>query len=204
MKLVSKIFKRDDWYVTSKFGYREPISTKKGVTGSFHNGCDYGTNKQKWPQYAIENGIVIDCGIARDGAKYVWVNYPRINKKLLHYHLDSICVKKNQNVTEDTLLGYTGATGMVTGIHLHLGMKNSNGGDYQDPDAYDYQQNNIIPPSSNNSNIFIEYTVQKGDSLSKIALMYKTNWKKIYELNRGVIGDNPNLIKPGQVLKIQV
>ena len=59
IKLASKIFKRDDWYVTSQFGYREPIKTKKGVTTSFHNGCDYGTNGEKLAQYALENGKVI-------------------------------------------------------------------------------------------------------------------------------------------------
>lgn len=29
MKLTSKIFKRVEWYITFKFGYREPINTKK-------------------------------------------------------------------------------------------------------------------------------------------------------------------------------
>lgn len=28
MKLASKIFKRDDWYVTSSYGKRKPIKTK--------------------------------------------------------------------------------------------------------------------------------------------------------------------------------
>lgn len=46
------------------------------------------------------------------------------------------------------------------------------------------------------------YTVKKGDTLSGIAskLGYK-NWKDLYEKNKSVIGSNPNLIKPGQVLK---
>lgn len=48
----------------------------------------------------------------------------------------------------------------------------------------------------------ITYTVQKGDNLTKIAIKYNTTWKKIYEDNKDVIGDDPNLIKPGQVLTI--
>lgn len=45
-------------------------------------------------------------------------------------------------------------------------------------------------------------TVASGDNLSKIAKANGTTWQKIYELNKDVIGKNPNLIKPGQVLKM--
>ena len=38
MKLVSKIFRRTDWYVTGSFGYR----TVGGVL-EFQSGTDYGT-----------------------------------------------------------------------------------------------------------------------------------------------------------------
>lgn len=48
----------------------------------------------------------------------------------------------------------------------------------------------------------ITYTVQSGDNLSKIANKFNTTWKKIYEDNKDIIGDDPNLIKPGQVLTI--
>ena len=52
-----------------------------------------------------------------------------------------------------------------------------------------------------------EHTVVSGDSLSAIAKQYygsmeKAKWMAIYEANKDVIGDNPNLIKPGQVFKI--
>ena len=142
MNLVTKIFKRDDWYITSSFGYRKPIKTKKGITKKFHYGCDYGTHKEKWEQYALENGYILDCGKADDGAKYIWVDYPRIGIKLLHYHLSKICVKKGQKVTERTLLGYTGSTGRATGIHLHLGMQESFGNEFIDPQGYDYKESN--------------------------------------------------------------
>lgn len=48
----------------------------------------------------------------------------------------------------------------------------------------------------------IVYTVKKGDTLSGIASRYGTAWQKIYEENKDVIGENPNLIYPGQVIKI--
>lgn len=46
------------------------------------------------------------------------------------------------------------------------------------------------------------YTVRFGDNLSSIAARYGTSWQKLYELNKAIIGSNPNFIKPGQVLKL--
>lgn len=64
---------------------------------------------------------------------------------------------------------------------------------------------NLIKPNQvltiNNVSI-IKYTVKKGDYLCRIAKLYNTTWKKIYEDNKSFIGNNPNLIKPGQNLII--
>ena len=47
------------------------------------------------------------------------------------------------------------------------------------------------------------YTVRGGDSLSKIARQLGiSNWRDLYNLNQSIIGGNPNLIRPGQVLNI--
>ena len=46
------------------------------------------------------------------------------------------------------------------------------------------------------------YTVQPGDNLSKIAAKFNTTWEAIYDKNREVIGDNPDVIFAGQVLVI--
>ncbi|MFV1970028.1 MAG: LysM peptidoglycan-binding domain-containing protein [Acidimicrobiia bacterium] len=59
------------------------------------------------------------------------------------------------------------------------------------------------------------YTVVSGDSLWKIAYSLLTSegstpsgssisdlWRSIYEKNRDLIGDDPNLIHPGQVLQL--
>jgi nucleoid-associated protein YgaU len=55
-----------------------------------------------------------------------------------------------------------------------------------------------------NTDVHGHYTVKSGDSLSKIAKhIYGEagNYNKIFEANRDIL-QNPDLIKPGQVLKI--
>lgn len=138
MKLATKIFKRNDWYVTSKFGYRKhPITGKT----TFHNGVDYGTDVQKWAQYAVEDGYVYKVTKSSSGyGNSIWVRYPRINRSLFHAHLDSIKVKEGDKVVEGTLLGYTGTSGSSTGIHLHLGMTEIGKDTWLDAHAYDYKE----------------------------------------------------------------
>ena len=48
------------------------------------------------------------------------------------------------------------------------------------------------------------YTVVRGDSLSAIAARYghPGGWPALYQLNRAVVGSNPNLIRPGQRLTV--
>ena len=146
MSVVSNlIFHNASHYVTSKFGKRAVMQTSAGSTSSFHSGTDYGTNGLKIPQYAIEDGEILTATKAADGALYVWVKYPRLGVKMLHYHLDSIKVKAGQKVNKDTILGYTGKTGKSTGVHLHLGVKRLSGGDYIDPEAW--AKNEYTAPS---------------------------------------------------------
>ena len=137
-ELSNLIFHNKSNYISSPYGPRKSMNTSKGKTSSFHNGVDYATYSVKLPQYPVTDGVVLSCGTdwAYGGAKYVWVSYPDIGVKMLHYHLDSICVKKGQAVNKNTVLGYTGKTGRATGIHLHLGLKKLSGGGYIDPEAW--------------------------------------------------------------------
>jgi nucleoid-associated protein YgaU len=55
--------------------------------------------------------------------------------------------------------------------------------------------------------IIATHTVQAGDTLSAIALKYygsavKEKYMHIYEANKAIIGDDPNLIKAGMELEI--
>lgn len=147
-ELSKKIFHEAPHRVSSPFGKRTPMKTAAGVTSSFHSGCDYSTYGIKAAQYAIADGEIISCGIDSDygNAKFVWVKYPALGVKMLHYHLDNICVKSGQKVSEKTVLGHTGRTGRATGIHLHLGVKRLSGGGYIDPEAW--SKNEYKQPST--------------------------------------------------------
>ncbi|MCW2973189.1 MAG: hypothetical protein JWN72_1462, partial [Thermoleophilia bacterium] len=45
-------------------------------------------------------------------------------------------------------------------------------------------------------------TVKSGDTLSAIGGRVGVDWHTLYDANKGVIGGNPNVIRPGQVLSI--
>ena len=47
-----------------------------------------------------------------------------------------------------------------------------------------------------------EHTVAPGDTLSEIAGSYSADWQDVYRTNRDVIGADPDLIHPGQVLTV--
>ena len=149
-KISNLIFQNAKHTITSKYGKRNVIKTSAGTTSSFHRGTDYGTYGKKLPQYAIEKGTIYSCGTDTDGAKYVTIKYSRINKRFLHWHLDSIKVKKGQSVTKGTLLGYTGKTGKATGIHLHLGIIDLKTNDYIDPEVYakEYKEETTTKPAT--------------------------------------------------------
>jgi LysM repeat protein len=47
-----------------------------------------------------------------------------------------------------------------------------------------------------------DIVVRSGDSLSGIAARYHIEWPGLFEANRAVIGGNPNLLVPGEHLKV--
>lgn len=126
-------FLNADHYITSKYGYRTMNGKKK-----MHYGVDYGCNCKSIPIYALEAGQVYSCGYEKGGAGYyIWVKYPRINKRFLYCHMrEATKLKKGDTVRLGTLLGYTGTTGNSTGIHLHLGVRDLTTNTYEDPEAF--------------------------------------------------------------------
>src|SRR5699024_4213209 len=108
--------------ITSNFGYRiHPISKVRKL----HGGVDLVKNHND-PIYAFRNGTVSFAGRNNQGfGNLVIVNEPN-GYRNFYAHLNSIHVKKGQKVTTNTMIGRQGATGNVTGSHLHFEVRNKN------------------------------------------------------------------------------
>ena len=46
------------------------------------------------------------------------------------------------------------------------------------------------------------YEVKLGESLSKIGSQFGLDWREIFDVNKEIIGPNPDIIQPGQLLTI--
>jgi len=180
MKLINKILKRNEHYITSNYGWRVcPFHGKE-----FHYGVDYGTHNKKIPLYGVEDGYVQLTSHSNKGyGNSVWVRYPRINISIFYAHLDRICVKKKQKVNSNTIIGYSGKTGNATGIHLHLGMTLIGSNTWLNPHEYDYKE-------MNNSNEKI-HKVKKGETLWNIAKKYYGDGRRYT-----IIANKNNIKKP--------
>ena len=95
---------------------------------------------------------------------------------------------------------------ILTGMH-HLRMLKKKLWDIYNKIDPDYRSADLVMnigvtgTSSNEAFAPEEYTVVKGDSLSRIGEKYGVPWKKIFEANKDQIKD-PDLIQPGWKLKI--
>lgn len=189
--------------ITSKFGKRRFYNkVSKKYESGFHNGIDISSSETIVTPYP---GKVIEIRNSIKGysKKYSKGNYVTIdhgnNVYTTYYHLKyaSVCVKKNEQVSEGQIIGLMGSTGHSTGKHLHFGIKINN--KWVNPEEYLLGKN--LPNTKTSTNKY--YIVKKGDTLTSIAKKYNTTWKSLYQTNKDVIGNNPNLIRVGQKLKIQ-
>ncbi len=181
--------------ITSKFGKRRFYNNiAKRYESNYHNGLDLIGGDKIVSMY---DGKVIACRNSIKGYsdKYSSGNYVTIkhDNNLIttycHLKYSSLKVKKKDLVCKGQIIGLMGSTGHATGKHLHLGIKKNN--KWVDPEEY-------LKCEKKEK----YYIVKKGDNLSKIARKHKTTWQDIYERNKKIIGDNPNLIRIGQKLII--
>lgn len=144
MKIATRITKRNDWKITSKYGYRIHPTTK---LPSFHSGIDFSTKLENWNIYGLEEGIVTASSYDDRNGNYIWIEYPKSDLKLFHCHLLNRQVKKGDVVNENTIIGQVGKTGGLIngvqyklGIHLHLGVKRISTDKYFDFENYEYEE----------------------------------------------------------------
>jgi len=113
--------KGSNFRISSKFGYRtHPVyKTKK-----FHGGIDLAAPKNT-PVYSVKSGIIIHSGFVRGYGNYIIVEHDD-GYKSAYAHLNTIEVKKGDQVDVGVVIGSVGKTGTATGYHLHFELIRSN------------------------------------------------------------------------------
>lgn len=102
-------------YISSNFNPRRLHPVTKTVKP--HNGIDYAA-RTGTPVMAAGNGKVIKSGYSRFNGNYVFIQHG--NTYVTKYlHLNKRKVKTGQKVKQGQMIGTVGATGRVTGPHLH-------------------------------------------------------------------------------------
>ena len=114
--------------ITSGFGYRIHPITKQN---QFHNGIDLKARSDT--VFAIANGV---ASIGYNELIGLYVKITDGQFSCVYGHLSQFLVS-NSLVTAGTPIAITGATGRVTGEHLHLTLKYR--GDYLDPLKFLYE-----------------------------------------------------------------
>lgn len=120
-----------DYRITSPYGWRKsPINGAK----EFHTGIDL-AKSHKSPIFTFAPGEVIFAGFGESGSGfggYGNVVAVKDNKGHLHCycHLDSVSVKKGEQLNQGDEVGKQGATGQVTGSHLHYEVRKTDAPSY--------------------------------------------------------------------------
>jgi len=151
---------KDNCKISLPFGYKYPNSEPYkswGVAGDVHKGVDIARKDKsgKTVYYIIAPiaGKIINVGewnpppqhtdtylkyvLSHKEGSYVSIDSSSSDKGFRHIllHMYKVFVRPGQIVTKGTVLGIMGKTGMATGIHLHYGVKDTDGA-WVDPKPY--------------------------------------------------------------------
>lgn len=97
-------------YISSKQGHR---------WGKMHKGIDIARPSNKTIK-AADNGVVVSAGWDSGGYGNKVIIDHKNGFRTLYAHMSSIKVSVGQTVSKGTPIGIMGATGNVTGVHLHF------------------------------------------------------------------------------------
>lgn len=110
--------------ITSGYGWRLcPINPRSGVR-RFHDGIDIAA-RVGTPIRAVMDGFVEEIGYNRVYGNFIILRHE--NYRSLYAHLSASSVSRGARVRQGQMIGRTGASGMVTGPHLHFAVYNRSG-----------------------------------------------------------------------------
>lgn len=102
--------------ITSRYGNRSDPFT--GAT-AYHSGIDIdGFNKAGNPIVAADSGTVVTASSNSGYGNYVIIDHGGM--KTVYAHMSGFAVSTGQTVSQGQTVGYLGATGRATGVHLHF------------------------------------------------------------------------------------
>ena len=126
--------------ITSGFGTRfHPILNYVGA----HNGVDYGTPVGT-PVWAVADGSVTRAGWDNGGGNMVCLRHT-MSFETCYLHLSKINVRVGERLSQKTVIGESGSTGLSTGPHLHFALKR--GGQYINPLNQNFPRAEPLPAS---------------------------------------------------------
>jgi len=109
--------------LTGTFGERKPLDLTNGLkSGGFHYGMDFAPEVRGAFNrvYAVKAGTVTGVGHRKDAGRFIIIYVPEWRVWVRYCHLSSYAVSFGQKVSEALAIGHMGATGNVTGVHLHF------------------------------------------------------------------------------------
>lgn len=193
---------------------QESTRITNAYNGSSHTGVDLGHSVEPMHVLSHSGGTVIMCVTGKSNQKgstgnASYGNFIKVKHDSGYYtlyaHLKDVFVTVNQKIQEGEVIATMGDSGNAYGVHLHFEVFNEQN-KRVDPTDYltkNYGDERETENSGSTPETKITYTVVKGDNLWNIAKKYNMNWNELYEMNKEVVGSNPDLIHPGQILVIK-
>lgn len=165
------------------------------LTGGFHKGTDYSLPTGS-PIFAITAGKVIMVGTTATTGHYVDIQ----SGELIHryFHLSQQLVSINDTVKEGDHIGNSGATGLVTGPHLHL--QTTLNGVLVDPEKVINNQGVTPQPSNPPAPSSEFHVVKRNETFWGLESRFKLPHGTLTALNPGV---DPRKLQIGQQIRIQ-
>jgi murein DD-endopeptidase MepM/ murein hydrolase activator NlpD len=122
-----------------RFFLKSPLKFEPRITSTFsrarrhpvlnytraHNGVDYAAPLGA-PVGAVAGGVVTFAGWTNGGGRTVRIRHAS-GYESEYLHLSAINVTRGARVDQGELIGRVGATGLVTGPHLHYGLRRNGG-----------------------------------------------------------------------------
>lgn len=186
--IINHVLKNQNEKITSNYGNRS-FYMQDRLVSDFHKGIDLIDKNEKNDHIiAFEDGVVIETRDSVEGydatksaGNYVYIKHDNnYTTRYLHMKLGSVRVKKGDKVKKGSIIGYTGATGYVTGTHVHFEIRNNNIA--EDPLPYLEGRNKIIK-----TKIYLGTQVTKDTTKDQIMIKENVTDLRVRESPNGKI-----------------